>query len=74
VGFIGASRGVSKADDEAACLLCGANTHTNFVGAPPAVSPLTSRNRALLNHKKNLNNQSMVVERPAFTAAACAHA
>jgi EREBP-like factor len=74
VGFIGTSRGVSKADDEAACLLCGANTCTNFVGPPPAVSLLTSRIRALLNHKKKLNKRSMVVERPVFTAAACARA
>jgi EREBP-like factor len=47
----------ARAYDEAACLLRGANTRTNFSAATPPNSPLASRVRALLNHKKKLNKQ-----------------
>jgi EREBP-like factor len=48
----------ARAYDEAACLLRGANTRTNFSAAAPPNSPLASRVRALLNHKK-LNKPSV---------------
>nr|QYY53038.1 ERF6.4 [Aeluropus littoralis] len=51
----------ARAYDEAACLLRGANTRTNFAaGAPvsPPDSPVASRIRALLNHKKLKKNTS----------------
>ncbi|GJN24855.1 hypothetical protein PR202_gb12623 [Eleusine coracana subsp. coracana] len=59
----------ARAYDEAACLLRGANTRTNFAaGAPvsPPDSPLASRIRALLNHKKLKKNVSQQ-QQPAIT-------
>ncbi|KAL6639506.1 hypothetical protein ACP70R_023236 [Stipagrostis hirtigluma subsp. patula] len=55
----------ARAYDEAACLLRGANTRTNFAAAPhasPPDSPVTARIRALLHHKKLKKNASQ----PAF--------
>ncbi|XP_062188530.1 ethylene-responsive transcription factor ERN1-like [Phragmites australis] len=51
----------ARAYDEAACLLRGANTRTNFATgahASPQDSPLASRIRALLSHKKLKKNAS----------------
>nr|CAD1818394.1 unnamed protein product [Ananas comosus var. bracteatus] len=43
----------ARAYDEAACLLRGSNTRTNFVAHPSSPnSPLASRIRSLLDHKK----------------------
>ncbi|RWR72636.1 ethylene-responsive transcription factor RAP2-11-like protein [Cinnamomum micranthum f. kanehirae] len=42
----------ARAYDEAACLLRGSNTRTNFITHVPTSSPLASRIRNLLNHKK----------------------
>ncbi|KAJ8643484.1 hypothetical protein MRB53_005232 [Persea americana] len=42
----------ARAYDEAACLLRGSNTRTNFITHVPTSSPLASRIRSLLNHKK----------------------
>lgn len=52
----------AMAYDEAACLLRGTNTRTNFIITTPQLShnsPLANRIRNLLNHKKaNSNNQT----------------
>ncbi|KAK3126656.1 hypothetical protein QOZ80_7AG0560100 [Eleusine coracana subsp. coracana] len=64
----------ARAYDEAACLLRGANTRTNFAaGAPvsPPDSPLASRIRALLNHKKLKKNVSQ--QQPAMTFSPTAY-
>lgn len=45
----------ARAYDEAACLLRGSNTRTNFVTHLSPNSPLASRIRNLLNNKKNGN-------------------
>lgn len=42
----------ARAYDEAACLLRGSNTRTNFITHVSPNSPLASRIRNLLNHKK----------------------
>ncbi|XP_042513738.1 ethylene-responsive transcription factor ERN1-like [Macadamia integrifolia] len=47
----------ARAYDEAACLLRGSNTRTNFITQVSSNSPLASRIRNLLNHKKGLNQQ-----------------
>ncbi|XP_043693370.1 ethylene-responsive transcription factor ERN1-like [Telopea speciosissima] len=47
----------ARAYDEAACLLRGSNTRTNFITHVSTNSPLASRIRNLLNHKKGLNQQ-----------------
>ncbi|KAL6845672.1 hypothetical protein ACP4OV_024495 [Aristida adscensionis] len=59
----------ARAYDEAACLLRGANTRTNFAAAPhasPPDSPVAARIRALLNHKKLKKN----VSQPPFLCSA----
>ncbi|KAL2225835.1 ethylene-responsive transcription factor RAP2-11-like [Sesamum indicum] len=45
----------ARAYDEAACLLRGSNTRTNFITHVSSNSPLASRIRNLLNSKKNAN-------------------
>ncbi|KAK4413096.1 Ethylene-responsive transcription factor ERN1 [Sesamum alatum] len=45
----------ARAYDEAACLLRGSNTRTNFITHVSSNSPLASRIRNLLNTKKNAN-------------------
>ncbi|XP_015582636.1 ethylene-responsive transcription factor ERN1 [Ricinus communis] len=44
----------ARAYDEAACLLRGSNTRTNFTTHVPPNSPISMKIRNLLNHKKNL--------------------
>ncbi|KAG0542089.1 hypothetical protein BDA96_02G073200 [Sorghum bicolor] len=52
----------ARAYDEAACLLRGANTRTNFAAAgahaSPPDSPLAARIRGILNHKRMKKNAS----------------
>ncbi|KAI3471500.1 hypothetical protein Pfo_028150 [Paulownia fortunei] len=48
----------ARAYDEAACLLRGSNTRTNFVTHVSANSPLASRIRNLLNSKKSANTNA----------------
>ncbi|XP_058073779.1 ethylene-responsive transcription factor ERN1-like [Magnolia sinica] len=48
----------ARAYDEAACLLRGSNTRTNFITQVSSNSPLASRIRNLLNHKKHQKQQS----------------
>ncbi|KAG6603431.1 Ethylene-responsive transcription factor ERN1, partial [Cucurbita argyrosperma subsp. sororia] len=49
----------ARAYDEAACLLRGSNTRTNFfIPQIPTNSPIASRIRTLLNSKKPLGNSS----------------
>ncbi|KAK4282122.1 hypothetical protein QN277_013535 [Acacia crassicarpa] len=47
----------ARAYDEAACLLRGANTRTNFITHVSLDSPLASRIRKLLNNKKTATKQ-----------------
>lgn len=47
----------ARAYDEAACLLRGSNTRTNFITHVSADSPLASRIRNLLNNKKEAKHQ-----------------
>lgn len=49
----------ARAYDEAACLLRGSNTRTNFTSTHvPSNSPLSLKIKNLLNHKKSLKQQS----------------
>ncbi|KAM5582277.1 ethylene-responsive transcription factor ERN1 [Rosa sericea] len=49
----------ARAYDEAACLLRGSNTRTNFTSNHlPSNSPLSLKIKNLLNHKKSLKQQS----------------
>nr|CAB3456031.1 unnamed protein product [Digitaria exilis] len=62
----------ARAYDEAACLLRGANTRTNFAGVSPADSPLAARIRGILSHKKlkkNNNNSASPTTTAFFPAA-----
>ncbi|KAK7377844.1 hypothetical protein VNO80_03277 [Phaseolus coccineus] len=47
----------ARAYDEAACLLRGSNTRTNFITHVSLDSPLASRIRNLLNNKKGMKKQ-----------------
>ncbi|CAJ1921989.1 unnamed protein product, partial [Sphenostylis stenocarpa] len=47
----------ARAYDEAACLLRGSNTRTNFITHVSLDSPLASRIRNLLNNKKGIKKQ-----------------
>ncbi|XP_068636378.1 ethylene-responsive transcription factor ERN1 [Aristolochia californica] len=49
----------ARAYDEAACLLRGSNTRTNFITHVSSNSPLASRIRNLLNHKKPTRQASL---------------
>ncbi|XP_004493171.1 ethylene-responsive transcription factor ERN1-like [Cicer arietinum] len=51
----------ARAYDEAACLLRGSNTRTNFITHVSLDSPLASRIRNLLNNKKGIKNKEDVV-------------
>lgn len=51
LGTFETAEDAARAYDEAACLLRGSNTRTNFAAAV-SPSPLTSRIRTLLTHKK----------------------
>ncbi|KAA8516941.1 hypothetical protein F0562_017241 [Nyssa sinensis] len=48
----------ARAYDEAACLLRGSNTRTNFITQVPTNSPLASRIQNLLNSKKGAKHHS----------------
>ncbi|XWS57865.1 hypothetical protein CRYUN_Cryun09bG0210000 [Craigia yunnanensis] len=54
----------ARAYDEAACLLRGANTRTNFITQVSLDSPLASRILNLLNSKKGAKQQSVLVSAP----------
>ncbi|XVF06604.1 hypothetical protein REPUB_Repub06bG0063500 [Reevesia pubescens] len=54
----------ARAYDEAACLLRGSNTRTNFITQVSLDSPLASRIRNLLNSKKGAKQQSVLVSAP----------
>ncbi|XP_022719960.1 ethylene-responsive transcription factor RAP2-11-like [Durio zibethinus] len=54
----------ARAYDEAACLLRGSNTRTNFITRVSLDSPLASRIRNLLNSKKGVEQQSDLVSTP----------
>lgn len=51
----------ARAYDEAACLLRGSNTPTNFITRVSFHSPLASRIRNLLNNRKGIKNQDDVI-------------
>ncbi|XP_018807255.2 ethylene-responsive transcription factor ERN1-like [Juglans regia] len=50
----------ARAYDQAACLLRGSNTRTNFITHVFSDSPLASRIRNLLNNKKGANREQQV--------------
>ncbi|WRX32342.1 AP2/ERF domain - like 10 [Theobroma cacao] len=51
----------ARAYDEAACLLRGSNTRTNFATPVPSNSHLSSKIRNLLNHKKSLRQGTSAI-------------
>ncbi|KAB1994736.1 hypothetical protein ES319_D13G117800v1 [Gossypium barbadense] len=62
----------ARAYDEAACLLHGSNTRTNFITQAPSDSPLAYRIRNLLNSKKGgeqQHHQSVVASAAPSTSA-----
>ncbi|KAG9450317.1 hypothetical protein H6P81_010282 [Aristolochia fimbriata] len=66
----------ARAYDEAACLLRGSNTRTNFITHVSSNSPLASRIRNLLNHKKpkkqsSSSSSSSSVSPTSVAPAAC---
>ncbi|XVF56869.1 hypothetical protein PTKIN_Ptkin06aG0155000 [Pterospermum kingtungense] len=54
----------ARAYDEAACLLRGSNTRTNFITQVSLDSPLASRIQNLLNSKKGANQQGVLASNP----------
>ncbi|CAK9319736.1 unnamed protein product [Citrullus colocynthis] len=60
----------ARAYDEAACLLRGSNTRTNFIPQISTNSPIASRIRTLLNTKKTLNRKPL--ENPTITTTTSA--
>nr|QNI23927.1 AP2/ERF transcription factor [Camptotheca acuminata] len=54
----------ARAYDEAACLLRGSNTRTNFITHVSANSPLASRIQNLLNNKKKAKQQNSATSPP----------
>ncbi|XP_068641916.1 ethylene-responsive transcription factor ERN1-like [Aristolochia californica] len=64
----------ARAYDEAACLLRGSNTRTNFITHVSSNSPLASRIRNLLNHKKPKRQSSLPSSSGSSSAAAAAAA
>ncbi|KAE8649371.1 ethylene-responsive transcription factor ERN1 [Cucumis sativus] len=60
----------ARAYDEAACLLRGSNTRTNFIPQISTNSPIASRIRSLLNTKKTVNRKPP--EKPTTSAAVSA--
>jgi len=52
----------ARAYDEAACLLRGSNTRTNFITRVSSDSPLASRIQNLLNNRKGIKEQEQDVE------------
>lgn len=59
----------ARAYDEAACLLRGANTRTNFITHVSMDSPLASRIRNLLNNKKPATKQQQKQQQDHVVAA-----
>lgn len=57
----------ARAYDQAACLLRGSNTRTNFITNVFSDSPLASRIRNLLNNKKGANKEQQALESPTST-------
>lgn len=57
----------ARAYDEAACLLRGSNTRTNFITHVSSDSPLACRIRNLLNNKKEAREEQVVVDSPIST-------
>ncbi|KAJ7976390.1 Ethylene-responsive transcription factor [Quillaja saponaria] len=66
----------ARAYDEAACLLRGSNTRTNFITHVSLDSPLASRIRNLLNDRKGIKQQNVDASTTpvgATSSSSCSH-